>query len=144
MAAEAFKFSLEFADALLKLRQAVEGGDGFEPLAIVNGGISRKHRAGRDVAGDAAFCGDDGAVPDGEMAGGPDLSGEDAAIADFGGTGEAHLAAEHGVDADAGGVADDDEVVELGAAADAGFADGGAVDAGVGLDLDVIFKNGWA
>ena len=39
---------------------------------------------------------------------------------------------------------DDDKVVELGAVADAGFSNGGAVDAGVGLDLDVVFKNGGA
>ena len=34
--------------------------------------------------------------------------------------------------------------VDLGAAADAGFAYGGAVDAGVGLDLDVVFEDGGA
>ena len=46
--------------------------------------------------------------------------------------------------ADRGAVADLDEVVDLGAGVDAGFADGGAVDAGVGLDLDVVFKDGAA
>jgi hypothetical protein len=38
-------------------------------------------------------------------------------------------------------VPDHDQVVDLGAGVDAGFADGGAVDGGVGLDLDVIFEN---
>ena len=38
-------------------------------------------------------------------------------------------------------MADLDEVVDLGAGVDAGFADGGAVDAGVGLDFDVVFED---
>ena len=38
-------------------------------------------------------------------------------------------------------MADQDQVVDLGAAADARFADGGAVDAGVGLNFDVVFEN---
>ena len=35
-----------------------------------------------------------------------------------------------------------DEVVDLGAGVDAGFADGGAVDGGVGLDFDVVVEDG--
>ena len=128
----------------MELGQAVEGGDGFEPLAIVDGGIAGIHGVGRDVAGDAAFGGDDAAVANREMAGSADLAGENAAVTDFCRTSEADLAAEHGVHADARGMADDDQVVELGAAAYASFADGGAVDAGVGLDLDVVFEDGGA
>ncbi len=58
--------------------------------------------------------------------------------------GESDLAAEQGVFADFRGVADEDQVVKLGAAADARLADGGAVDAGVGLDFDVVFQDGGA
>ena len=42
---------------------------------------------------------------------------------------------------DEGSVSDLDEVVNFDAASDAGLADAGAVDAGVGLDFDVIFDN---
>ena len=143
MAAEALEFGFQFADAFLKFWQAIEGSDSFEPLAIVDGGIAGVHRVWRNIVGDAAFGGDDGAVADGEMTGSAYLAGENAAVADFGGTGEAYLAAEHGVDADARGMADDDEIVEFGAAADASFADSGAVDAGVGLDLDVVLEDRW-
>ena len=41
--------------------------------------------------------------------------------------------------ADRATVADLDQVVDFRAAADAGLADAGAVDAGIGLDLDVVF-----
>lgn len=144
MAAEAFKFRFQFADSLLKFRQTVEGGDGFEPLAIVDGRVSGIHGTWWNIVGDAAFCGNDGTIADGEVTRSADLSGENAAIADLGGTSEAHLTAEHGVDADVRGVTDDDQIIEFGAAADAGFPDGGAVDAGVGLDFDVVFENGRA
>jgi hypothetical protein len=38
-------------------------------------------------------------------------------------------------------VADLDEIVDLGSSVNAGFADGGAVDASVGLNFDVVFDN---
>jgi hypothetical protein len=69
------------------------------------------------------------------------LAGEDAVVADFGGAGEAGLAADHIVGAKLGGVAYQDEVVDFGAATYAGFAHRGAVDAGVGLDFDVVFED---
>jgi hypothetical protein len=39
-------------------------------------------------------------------------------------------------------MADENEVVELGPATNASFADGGAVNAGIGLDFDVVFQHG--
>jgi len=69
------------------------------------------------------------------------LSGENHAAAGGGGTGEASLSAEHGVRADIARVADENEVVDFCAVADTRFADGGAVDASVGLDFDVVFEN---
>ena len=69
---------------------------------------------------------------------------EDAVVADFGGAGQAGLAADHVVGAKLGGVAYQDQVVDFGAAADASFANRRAVDAGVGLDLDVVFEDRWA
>lgn len=140
-AAKAFQFSLQLPNALLKLRQAVEGSDGLEPLAIVDGGIPGKHGMWRDIAGDAALGGNHRAVSDGEVTGSANLARENAAIANFGGSGEANLAAKHGVGSHVRSMTDDDEVVEFGAAADAGFADGGTIDASIGLDLDVVFKD---
>src|SRR5580658_2072134 len=141
MAAQALKFGFQFADSFLEFGQAIESSHSLQPLAIVDGRIAGKHGARRDVVGDAAFGGDDGAVADGEMAGGADLAGENAAVANLCGACKAYLAAEHGVGADAGGVADDNEVVEFGAVAYAGFSYRGAVDASVGLHLDVVFKD---
>lgn len=140
-AAQAFQFGFQLANALLEFRQTIKGSDSLEPLTIVDGGIAGVHRTWRDVVGNTALGGNDAAIADGEMSGRADLAGENAAVADLGGSGEADLAAEHGIGAYAGGVADDDEVVELGAPADASFTDGSAVDAGVGLDFDVIFKD---
>ena len=141
MAAKSFQFGLQLAHALLKFWQAIECRDGLEPLTIVDGWIAGKHGARRDIVGDAALGGDDGAVANGEVTGSADLAGENAAIANLGRSGEANLAAKHGVGADMRSMTDDDKVVELGAVADAGFADGGTIDASVGLDLDVVFKN---
>ncbi len=62
--------------------------------------------------------------------------------AHVGGAGEADLRAEQRVGPDRGAVADHDEVVDLGAGVDACLADGGAVDGGVGLNLDVVVEDG--
>ena len=131
-------------EASKEFGKAVEEGDGAEPLAIIDGGIAADDLAGCDVAGDAALGGGDGAVADGAVAGDADLAGKDDVLADGGGAGEADLGAEEGVFADRRAVADLDEVVDFGAGVDAGFADGGAVDGGVGLDFDVVFEDGRA
>ena len=75
------------------------------------------------------------------MARGANLSGKDGPFANYGRTGESDLAAEHGVGSDFAGVTDQDEVVDFCAAADASFANGGAIDARVGLNFDVVFEN---
>src|SRR5258708_6600846 len=78
------------------------------------------------------------------MASGAYLSSKNAAFANNGRTGESDLAAKHGVRADFAGVANQDQVVDFCAAADAGFADGCAVDGGVGLNFHVVFQDGRA
>ena len=128
----------------MEVGEAGEGGGVAEPEFVVDGGGAGADLVGLDVAGETGLGGDDDVVADGEVAGGSGLAGEDAVIADFGGSGEAGLAADHVVGAEFGGVADENEVVDFGAAADARFADGRAVDAGVGLDFDVVFENGGA
>ena len=75
------------------------------------------------------------------MTGYADLAGQNDVFADGGGSGEADLGAKQRIGAYGRAVADLDEVVDLGAEVDAGLADGGAVDAGVGLDLDVVFDD---
>ena len=54
------------------------------------------------------------------------------------------MTADHGVVSDVRSVTDQNQVIEFGATADTGFANGGAVHAGVGLNLDVIFEDGGA
>ena len=133
---------------LLALAQLLEGFGHFrelgidgataEPQFVVDGGIAADHGTGRDVSWDAALSGGDGTIADLAVAGDADLSGENDFVADVGGAGEADLGAEESVFADGAGVADVDEIIELGAAGDGCVADVGAVDAGVGLDLDVV------
>src|SRR5258708_34719436 len=100
----------------------MEYGDGFEPLLVFKRGNAGVNGFGRNVAGDAAFGGDDGAIADFLMAGGAYLPGKDAAFADDGGPGESDLAAEHGVRADFTGVANQDQIIDFCSTADAGFA----------------------
>jgi hypothetical protein len=83
--------------------------------------------------------GDDyGSVSYFDVAGDAYLSGENDIVAYVGGSGEAYLRAQESVFSDGAGVSDVDEVVDLGASGDVGAADVGAVDAGSGLDLDVV------
>ena len=88
---------------------------------------------------DAALRNRDSSVADFYVAGNAHLSSEDGVIADVGGAGEADLGAEESVLPDGAAVTDVNHVVELSAAGDAGFADAGAIDAGVGLDFDIVF-----
>src|SRR5579862_7538971 len=69
-AAQPFKFGFQFAYAFLQFGQAIERRNGLEPLAIVDSGITGKHRTRRNIVGNATLGGNDGAVADGEMAGG--------------------------------------------------------------------------
>src|SRR5712692_6852587 len=71
----------------------------------------------------------------------PYLAGQHHMVPEDGAAGDPSLGADDGVLSDATGVADLDEVVDLRAASDAGLADGSAIDAGVGLDLDIIFDH---
>ena len=50
------------------------------------------------------------------------------------------MGADQRVFTDVGAVADLDEVVDFGAVADGGCTDSGAIDGGVGLDVDAVAK----
>ena len=67
-----------------------------------------------------------------------DLAGHGHVVADGDRAGDADLRHEQAVLADLGAVADGDQVAEFGALADDRLAEGGAVDAAVGADLDVV------
>ncbi len=114
---------------------------GSQPLAIVEGGRAADYFSRGDVSWDSALGGDDDSVSDGEVTDDADLSGEDDAFAEGGGAGEADLGADKAIGTNIGAVAYLDEVVDFGAGLDAGLADSGAVDAGVGLDFDVVFDD---
>jgi hypothetical protein len=110
-------------------------------LAVVDSRVSADDFAGFDIAGDAALGCGDGSVAYGAVTGYPDLSGEDNALADGGGSGKTDLGAEEGVLTHGRSVAYLDEIVDFGSGVDAGLTDGGAVDAGIGLDFDCIFED---
>jgi len=135
---EGVELFFEMGEALEHLGELLEDGDGAEPEAVIEAGGAGDHFAGGDVVGDGGLGGEDDAVADRAVAGDADLSGEDDVVADDRGAGDAGLGADEGVLADVAGVADLDEVIDLGAVADDGGADGGAVDAGVGLHLDTV------
>src|SRR5690348_7193127 len=90
----------------------------------------------------SALRGEHSAVADVEMSRGGGLSGHDATVADDGRAGEADLSAEQRVFADLASVSHLNEIVDFCAAADARFADGGAVNRAIGLNLDVVFDDG--
>ncbi len=90
---------------------------------------------------DAALRRNDGVIADLAVADHADLAGENDAVADFGGPRKADLGAQQGIFSHGRSVADLHQVVDLDAAPDASFAHAGAVDAGVGLNLDVIFDD---
>ncbi len=86
----------------------------------------------------------DGAIPDGEVAGNPDLTGKRHVMANMSRAGKSDLRAKQGVLSDGRGMPYLDQVVDLGTAPDAGFANNGAIDAGICLDLDLVFEHGRA
>jgi hypothetical protein len=128
----------ECADTLEEVGEAVDGGNGAQPGAVVGGWIAAHDGARCYVGGNTALRGRNGTVADGEVPSDADLAGEDDVFADGGGAAEAGLGAKQGVLADRGAVAYLDEIVDFDAVGDAGLANGGAVDAGVGLDLDGV------
>ena len=113
-------------------------------MAAFEGWRAADRGSGSDIAGDAALRSDNDAIADDGVTDDADLARENDVAAHGARTGETDLGAEQCVFADDGAVADLDEVVDLRPGTDAGLADGGAVDAGVGLDFDVVVENGGA
>jgi len=113
-------------------------------LTIIDGWVAADDLARIDIARDAALSSGDGSVSYGAMAGNANLASEDDGFADGGRSGEADLSAKEGILADSGTVAYLNEVVDFGPGVNAGFADGGAVDTGVGLDFNCVLKDGGA
>src|SRR5580692_2211060 len=92
-----FLHGITFSQIADEVGEAVEDGDGAQPLAVVDGRIAADRRTGGDVVGDSALRGGDGSVADGAVAGDTDLAGEDNVFADDGGAGEADLSTEKSV-----------------------------------------------
>ena len=108
---------------------------------MIDGGSAADHGSGGNVVRDAALGYGDGSVSDFDVAGDAYLSGENYVVAYIGGSGQAYLRDEQRVVAYGAAVAYLDQVVDFRAASDAGLAYAGAVDAGVGLDLDVALDD---
>lgn len=124
--------------------EAIDEGHGTEPLAIVDGRVAADNLAGSDIIRYSALRGGDGSVADGAVTGNAYLSGENYVLSYRRGTCKAHLGTEECVLANSGAVAYLDEVIDLGSCTDAGLADGGTVNARVGLDFDGVFEDGGA
>src|SRR5499433_130421 len=139
------RMSLELAHALLQRAQPAHqlrkhgfgcpdpSGERGRPARSAAHHLPRLH-----VAGYARLRGEDGPFPDGHVIGDADLAGQDGAIANGAGARDADLGHQDHVLADRAVVAHLYEVVDLAPAADDGVAQRGAVDGGVGADLDVV------
>ena len=125
-------------EAFEHLGQTLKDSNGAQPDAVVEARRAGDHFAGRHIVRDGRLRGENDAVADGAMAGDANLAGKDDVVADDGRAGEAGLRADECIVADAGTVANLHEVVDLGAVADFGCADGGAVDGGIGLHVDMV------
>ena len=88
--------------------------------------------------------GNDHSVPQLAVSGNAHLTGQNHIAAQLGGAGHAHLGTEHGVFADSTVMSHLNQVIDFGSAPDAALAQAGAVNAGVGLDLDIIFDYNFA
>jgi len=110
-------------------------------LAVIDCRVATDDGSWGDVTGDTALGSGDGSIADGIVAGAADLASQNDVFADGGGPGKAYLGAEERVGAHSGAVAYLDEIVDFDPGSDTGFADGGAVNAGVGLDFDVVFDD---
>ncbi len=108
-----------------------------QPLAIVDRRITTDDFTGSDVVGNTGLRRGDHAVADAAVAGDANLSGEHHVAADLGRAREPDLRAQQRVLAHTRSVADLHQVVDLRAVGNDGRADAGAVDAGIGLDLDI-------
>src|SRR5262249_14700664 len=94
-------------------------------------------RAG-EIGMNAAARADHHLVADGDVIGDADLAAEDGVVPGLRRTTDADMTDENVVSADVAVVTDHDEVVDLGAVADDGPTERGAVDGGVGADLNVV------
>jgi hypothetical protein len=108
---------------------------------VIDGGSAADHGSGGNVVGDAALGYGYGSVADFDVAGDAYLSGENYVVAYIRRSGQAYLRDEQRVVAYGATVAYLDQVVDLRAASYASLAYAGAVDTGVGLDLDVVFDD---
>src|SRR5579864_513217 len=131
---------LLFAQQLNQLGQAVVGGDATQPQLVINGRRSADDGAGRHIA-HARLCSNDCAIANFAVTGGTGLSGKNNTLTDIGGSCESNLCAEQRIFAYCGAVADLNQVVDLRAASDASLANAGAVNAGIRLNLHIVFDN---
>ena len=105
---------------------------------MIYSGCAADNGSGSYVAGDAALRRDNGAIADFAVTHHSNLPGENDFVADIGRAGEAYLCGQQRVFSDVRAVADLHQVVNFRAATYARFADAGAVNAGIGLDLYVV------
>lgn len=129
--ADGFPEGGEFADKGEGFEVFLErfGGDAPVDDAAAFEGLSRQ---------DTALGAEDGAGLDGDVIAEADLSADDGVMFDDGAAGDAGLGGDDNVCADAAVVADVDQVIEFDAILDDGGAEGGAVNGGVGADLDIV------
>src|SRR6266481_984609 len=128
------------ANGPCQFRQFGKQGDATQPLVVIEGGRAAHHGSGRNIAMRAALCRHDDVIANFAMPGHAYLSGQDYILANFSRSGQTDLGAKQGILSDNAVVSHLRQVVHFGVAPDTGNAQAGPVNAGVGLDLHVVFN----
>ena len=102
---------------------------------------SRRRTPRVDRVRDPGLGGRQDALSEPDMVGHADSSGEDHVVLDHAAPGNADLRREQDTAANRHAVADLHEVVDLRAGTNTGLADRGAIDRGVGADLDIVLDD---
>src|SRR6267378_2880529 len=113
----------------------------LQPQFEIDRWRSTDHLSRGNIVWDAALRNGDHSIANLAVAGDSNLSSQYHIFSDVCGAGQPHLSAEQSVFTDRAAVAHVDHIVEFGAARDVSLPDAGAVDAGVGLHLDVVIHN---
>jgi len=119
------------------LRQPLKDSYGSQPGTIVEGRRSGEHFPSRHIVGDAGLRGQYHSIAQRAVSCDSGLPCQDGIVAHDRRAGKAGLRAYQGVFPNFGAMTDLDQVVDLGAVGNFRGSDGGPVDAGIGLNIDM-------
>ena len=128
----------EFFDAGVKFFETTDVSQLNFGVAKRDGRGAEDHLFGANAFADSALGGDDGLVPDFDVADDADLASEGDIVAEFGASGDACLGDDEAVFSNDDIVGDLDEVIDFGTGLDPSAAEAGTVDGDVGTDFNIV------